>query len=232
MNPAALYEAHAEVIERVTRTIARRYGLSQTDHDDFLQEVRFRLLRNDARVLRGFRGRARFETYIWKIVKGWCATWSRRQLVWERFAARWLDSGEDRHPFAGMQTVSLETRETAMRLGLALDDIIGKLSATDREILSRRFMQGMEAREIAEMLHITRAAAFKRVERLLRRLHVSLACAGFTSTDVARILASGMFEWSATNLTPRAQNPEPRIQGAKPAPGASAEDRWAGRRRE
>lgn len=69
MDARALLEANLELIERVIRSVARRNRLDESDWEEFASVVKLKLVENDYHVIRQFKGRSNFSTYITIVVR-------------------------------------------------------------------------------------------------------------------------------------------------------------------
>jgi RNA polymerase sigma factor (sigma-70 family) len=67
-GPEALFVAHLDLLERVTRSACRRYGMDH-ERDDFTSYVKVRLIEDDYRILRKFEGRCSLATYLSVVVQ-------------------------------------------------------------------------------------------------------------------------------------------------------------------
>lgn len=87
-DPSDLLVRELPLIERITRAICRRNGMEPDPTDEFLAEVRLRLVRDDYAIIRAYEGRSLFATYIAAVV--------RRMLIdsWRREAGKWHASAE------------------------------------------------------------------------------------------------------------------------------------------
>jgi len=65
----SLYEAHLEQIEEVLRRVGLRRCLSGDEGEDFTSWARLRLLENDCAILRKFKARSSFRTYLVTVVQ-------------------------------------------------------------------------------------------------------------------------------------------------------------------
>ncbi len=84
---------------------------------------------------------------------------------------------------AGMQSMLNEPEEAAWeQIAPLLDDAMGRLGETDRNVVVLRFFENKTAREVAAALKLTEAAAHKRVNRALEKLRKFFARRGITST--------------------------------------------------
>jgi RNA polymerase sigma factor for flagellar operon FliA len=60
--------ANLSLVDRVVRSVARRYWLSSDETDDLGGDVRLKLVENDYEVLRKFEGRSSLQTYLMTVV--------------------------------------------------------------------------------------------------------------------------------------------------------------------
>jgi RNA polymerase sigma factor (sigma-70 family) len=68
-----------DMVERLTRFVARRHHLSRTDADEFAGIVRLRLVEDDFAVLRKFEGRSALSTYLTVVIERLCQDYSIAQ---------------------------------------------------------------------------------------------------------------------------------------------------------
>jgi len=76
------------LIERITGVICRRSGMNADAIEEFTAEVRLRFVRDDYAILREFRGRSRFSTYVAAVVRRMLIDYQRHHL------GKWHDSAE------------------------------------------------------------------------------------------------------------------------------------------
>ena len=76
------------LIERITGVICRRSGMDTDAIEEFTAEVRLHFVKNDYAVLRGFRGRSGFSTYVGAVVQKLLIDYQRHHL------GKWHDSAE------------------------------------------------------------------------------------------------------------------------------------------
>jgi RNA polymerase sigma factor (sigma-70 family) len=200
MDAVALYKAHREAVERVTRRVAQRYRLSRDDADDFRQDAWLYLLRNNAKAIEAFRGQSAFETYLWKILSRRCARLHSRQVAPPSCQIRSIGLDGDEFNRPRQRSGRHEYWLMAKQLAGELDRILTALPVRDREVLWLHFIRGIRLAEIAERRKCSHAAMYKRVERLLFRIRVTLVASGFAPADAADILSCGRFGWSAASL--------------------------------
>src|SRR5688572_25885175 len=88
MNPEDTYLQHLRTIERIAAHIARRYRLEASEAEEFVQEVRVRLLDDDYAIIRKFEGRSSFSTYLTTVILRLFQQWRVEQ--W----GKWRPSAE------------------------------------------------------------------------------------------------------------------------------------------
>jgi RNA polymerase sigma factor (sigma-70 family) len=100
MNPEETYLQHLRTIERIAAFVARRHHLEATESEEFVQEVRVRLLDEDYAIIRKFEGRSTFSTYLTTVIGRLFTQWRVEQ--W----GKWRPSAEARR--LGDKAVTLE----------------------------------------------------------------------------------------------------------------------------
>jgi RNA polymerase sigma factor (sigma-70 family) len=68
MNPEDRYLQNLRMIERIAAFVARRHHLEAAEAEEFVQEVRVRLLDDDYAIIRKFEGRSTFSTYLTTVI--------------------------------------------------------------------------------------------------------------------------------------------------------------------
>jgi RNA polymerase sigma factor (sigma-70 family) len=68
MDPRALYVEHLDVINRIAESLCRRNGIRDADAEDFVSEVRLKLLQDDCAVLAKFRGTSSTTTFLTVVI--------------------------------------------------------------------------------------------------------------------------------------------------------------------
>lgn len=121
-----------------------------------------------------------------RVLAGWLFTSTRyvtAKLI--RGERRRLAREQEAHL---MQTISGGDEAAALdwnRIRPVLDDVLGELSAADREVVLLRFFEERDYRAIGARLAIPENTARMRVERALDKLRARLARRGLTSTSAA-----------------------------------------------
>ncbi|MFV2067789.1 MAG: RNA polymerase sigma factor [Pirellulales bacterium] len=148
--------------EHMLRLAYRLLGWSP-DAEDVVQEVLISALEN----LGGFRGEARFSTWLTALTVNKCRSHRRRQLLRLRGLTRLASS---------IRIVS-EPRQSDESLEIA-DQVrcaVQRLSAKCREVVVLRYFEELSVREISEILHIPVNTVETRLSRAGRKLRESLA---------------------------------------------------------
>lgn len=100
MNPEETYLQHLLTIERIAAFVARRHRLEASEAEEFVQEVRVRLLDGDYAIIRKFEGRSTFSTYLTTVIGRLFNQWRVEQ--W----GKWRPSAEAKR--LGDKAVTLE----------------------------------------------------------------------------------------------------------------------------
>ncbi|HEU4889108.1 MAG TPA: sigma-70 family RNA polymerase sigma factor [Thermoanaerobaculia bacterium] len=100
MKPEETYLQNLRTIERIAAFVARRHHLEASEADEFVQEVRVRLLDDDYAVIRKFEGRSSFSTYLTTVIGRLFTQWRVEQ--W----GKWRPSAEAKR--LGDKAITLE----------------------------------------------------------------------------------------------------------------------------
>jgi RNA polymerase sigma factor (sigma-70 family) len=101
MDPETLYQNHLDDLTRMAMSVCRRYGFTDEDAEDFASDVRLKLQENDYGIVRKFKGRSAFNTYLNVVVANLFR--DHRDKRW----GKWRASAEARR--LGEVAVQLET---------------------------------------------------------------------------------------------------------------------------
>lgn len=104
-----------------------------------------------------------------------------------------LEGDEDR--FAGStaaddRVVSADLDKRSDRIGRAMRDAFGAMTAQDRVVLRLRFAKGMSIADIARALGLEQRPLYRRIEALLADLREALEQAGIDGAEAADLVAS------------------------------------------
>jgi len=100
MNAEETYLECLHTIERIAAFVARRNHLDASEAEEFIQEVRVRLLDDDYRIIRKFEGRSSFSTYLMTVIARLFTQW--RVAQW----GKWRPSAEAKR--LGETAIALE----------------------------------------------------------------------------------------------------------------------------
>jgi RNA polymerase sigma factor for flagellar operon FliA len=100
MNLEETYLQNLRTIERIAAFVARRHHLEASEAEEFVQEVRVRLLDDDYSIIRKFEGRSTVSTYLTTVIGRLFAQWRVEQ--W----GKWRPSAEAKR--LGEKAVTLE----------------------------------------------------------------------------------------------------------------------------
>jgi RNA polymerase sigma factor (sigma-70 family) len=89
---------------------------------------------------------------------------------------------------------SEERAHTARCTAAALDQAVAAMDAEDHVILRMRFANGMKVPDIARALGLDMKKLYKRIEKLLLRLRLTLEAAGVHSSEIDDLLLHGDHE--------------------------------------
>lgn len=117
MNPEEIYLQNLRTIERIAAFVARRHHLAATEVEEFVQEVRVRLLDDDYAIIRKFEGRSSFSTYLTTVIGRLFSQWRVEQ--W----GKWRPSAEAKR--LGDKAI---TFEKLLRDGFTLSEAIRVLT--------------------------------------------------------------------------------------------------------
>ncbi len=155
--------------------LGRGLNLATQDAEEVFQQVWLRLWEDDYRRLRHWRGEGEFKSYLAILV---------RRAAYDYLRARskngWLDNSPDDSVLSGQfDPAALEPgadeMAAAAELRQATRSALARLNPRDRDLITRRHMQGQSYREIAEEMHLTVnnvGVALSRAEGRLRAIMI------------------------------------------------------------
>jgi RNA polymerase sigma factor (sigma-70 family) len=167
MNPDEIYLQNLRTIERIAAFVARRHHLEAGEAEEFVQEVRVRLLDGDYAIIRKFEGRASFSTYLTTVISRLFAQWRVEQ--W----GKWRPSAEAKR--LGDKAITLE--RLMSRDGFTLSEAvrvlttprsspytIGELEAIYLRLPPRNPRPVVVSEEIVPDVMTVEADAYERIE--------------------------------------------------------------------
>lgn len=175
--------AGRQLVERYSRTvytIALKLAGPGQEREELAQQVYAavleRLSRDEFRLVREFRGDARFETYLFGAVRNEMAELRRRASKERNRDVTWVEESMEEHeagrtPFA--ESIDLDPD----RVADLVRGLLEELDPRERTLLHLRFREGCSYRRLAELFHWkdTNAAAYE-VKRTLRKLDLLGSC--------------------------------------------------------
>jgi len=196
----ALFEDNLDTIDRIAAAICRRYGCRGADAEDFLSEVRVKLLEDDCARLQKFRGRSKLSTFLTFVITNLFR--DHRNHLW----GKWRSSSAARK--LGREAMLLERLTT--RDERSLDEAIEilltnyKVTMPRQELWAiwrqlpeknkRRFVPVEEAPEIEARADTAYWAEETDAEGLRRRLAAGLRDAFQELPEEDRLLLRLCFE--------------------------------------
>ena len=136
MTPEQLFMAHLEHIERAAAHAARRKRLSREDTEDFISDVKKRLIDDDYAIIRKFQGKSNFRTYLTTVINHLVLDFQNH--LW----GKWRPSAEAER--LGPEAVQLE--RLLVRDGLAFHEACEILQTNHRVEKSREELEELAAK--------------------------------------------------------------------------------------
>ncbi|HEX2676566.1 MAG TPA: sigma-70 family RNA polymerase sigma factor [Polyangiales bacterium] len=147
-----LLERHAPAVYR--------FGLKMCGNPHDAQDVVQETLLAAARSLQDFRGDASFTTWLYTVARNACSRRARSS----KFAPAALEPLRDDDSLPSHELAPDEALERST-LARTLDEALASLSASEREILVLRDIEGLSASETSEVLGLSVAAVKSRLHR-------------------------------------------------------------------
>jgi RNA polymerase sigma factor (sigma-70 family) len=136
LTPEQLYLGHLKLIDEVAKHAAQRRHFSREECEDFVSTVRFKLLDDDYKIIRLFRGTSTFKTYLTIVV-------SHQMLDYQNHHwGKWRPSAEAKR--LGHAAVRLDV--LLHREGLSLDEACEILRTNEGVELSHQELAELAAR--------------------------------------------------------------------------------------
>jgi RNA polymerase sigma-70 factor (ECF subfamily) len=149
-----------------------RFGMKLCGDPEDAKEVLQETLLALARGIEGFRGASSISTWLFTVARSFCIKARRREAKRARAAAPEGSCPAEGPPDpAPIADEVLATREA----GAAIDAAIAALEPMYREVLLLRDVEGLSAKEVAEVLGITEQAVKSRLHRARLAARASVA---------------------------------------------------------
>lgn len=210
-EPAEILMQNLSLIERLAHAIGRRRGLDSIEIEEFLGELKLRLVQNNYAIIREFRARSSFATYIAAVITQLMLTYQRNAARTDRYVASDREVADDHASL-------LERADVAAKISATLRQFIARLPEDDQIILKLRFETDMTVSQIARALHLEQASLYRRFSVLFRSLRGDLIHAGVTSRDVGDVVGidSDLVEAQLDDLGAQLATRGPRIDNDEP----------------
>lgn len=117
-EPRDILVQHLAAIEQIIGSICRRKGMDPGDIDEFAAEVKYRLVENDYAIIRAFRERSSFNTYIAAVIRNLLRDY------WIRERGKWHDSAETQR----LGDLAVELARLIQRDGRTIDEALAILT--------------------------------------------------------------------------------------------------------
>jgi RNA polymerase sigma factor for flagellar operon FliA len=127
LDPRTLYLQYLEVFDRIAESLCRRHGLFGADAEDFVADVRLKLLEDDYSVIRKHRGDSNMTTFLSVVISNLFR--DHRVKMW----GKWRPSADARR--LGPEAVLLET--AVYRDGLSFEDACLRLEQSGQAAADR-----------------------------------------------------------------------------------------------
>lgn len=98
-------------------------------------------------------------------------------------------------PAIGGETVEAEAVEheraaVSKRVSRVVVEVLGSVSQEERVAIRLRYGQGMSVADIARLLHCDQKQLYRRIDRILRRLHDALHREGFNAAKIRELIGA------------------------------------------
>jgi RNA polymerase sigma factor (sigma-70 family) len=136
LTPEQLYLGHLKLIDEVAKHAAQRRHFSREETEDFVSTVRLKLLENDYRIIRLFRGTSKIKTYLTIVI-------NRQMLDYQNHIwGKWRNSAEAER----LGPIAMRLDVLLYRDLLTLDEACELLLSNERVELSRGQLIDLAAR--------------------------------------------------------------------------------------
>jgi len=165
-------EAFADLVRRYevrVFNLARVSTRNDEDAEDLAQEIFVRVFRG----LRSFRGDSAFRTWLYRIAVNATRTQAGRPGLFGWFRRAEPEETDGTDPLDTLQSADAVEESAAYRD--AIDHALGRLSPDLRMAVTLRDLEGLEYREIAEVLGVPMGTVMSRISRGREKLRPILA---------------------------------------------------------
>lgn len=155
----------AEQYDKIYRYCYMKTGHRQTA-EDLTQETFLRFLQQ-----RSYRDMGRQQAYLYTIARNLIADHYREKGRWPECRSLDLETAPEAYILlGGEETPGEPGQEEQVVQRMALQNILSRLSAEEREMVFLRYVNEVPAAEIGQMLGISRFAVQRRLRKMLKYL--------------------------------------------------------------
>jgi len=180
------FEQLVKLYEKRVYTMALRLVGNPDDAYDISQEAFIRVYRS----LKGFKGEAKFSTWIYRIVSNLCIDFNRRSKRIRQVPLEHTDDEETFEISIPDDRYDPVKEYDRAEISLAIEKALTTLSHEHREIFIMRELNGLSYAEIAEIMLIEEGTVKSRLFRARERLRSALLeggnIAGFISSNTGK----------------------------------------------
>jgi RNA polymerase sigma factor (sigma-70 family) len=133
--PSRFFEENLPLIRQITASVCRRLGVTADEIDDFISELLIHLMNGDYAVIRKFRGRSSFATYLAAVATRLLLDYRNHRL------GKWHDSAEAER----LGPLAIDVERALYRDGLSADEAFASLAARHPS-LTRAHVETLAAR--------------------------------------------------------------------------------------
>jgi RNA polymerase sigma factor (sigma-70 family) len=162
-DPSEIFLRNLSLIERVILSICRHGGLSPDETEEFAADVKLRLIEHDYAIIRAFKGRSSFATYMGSVIGRMLLDHRNRQ--W----GKWRQSAEAKH----LGDVAMKLERLLYRERHTVDEAFAELERT---------CPGITRHEVEDLA----ARVPQRARRIYVKLDESLPVAATHEAEVQR----------------------------------------------
>jgi|SRR5688500_521181 len=173
------WSLHADTLERTVAAVLRRTPLRADSRHDFAQDLRLHFFKRLPVIVGGFAGRAKFETYLFKI--GWSFWLDWREVVErrDRTTKCQVFSEEEAIPRGAVLVDERFDRELlAIEVCRKLSEALRVLDPCDAELIRLHYLKGYSIGAVARRAGVPHHRLYTRLETIQRRLKARLEAAG------------------------------------------------------
>lgn len=179
------FEQLVKLYEKRVYTMALRLIGNAEDAYDISQEAFIRVYRS----LSGFKGEAKFSTWVYRIVSNLCIDFNRRsKRIREVPIERSGDDDENFEISLPDDRYDPERELERVEITRAIETALGSLSQEHKEIFILRELNGLSYTEIAEIMLLEEGTVKSRLFRAREKLRAALVAGG----NIAGFLSSNM----------------------------------------